>query len=91
MLQTTNNFVYISLCFQILGGEADYRIVIIPGFGSEISMDIVTSDNCSDDSCSYIFSSASITDLYSVAVEVVGCITERINPISMSSCKFTIH
>ena len=66
--------------------ENAYRVVIISGSGSEMSFDIVTLDNCSDDSCSYIFSSDSITDSYSVAVEVVGCITERINCINFSSC-----
>ena len=65
--------------------------MIIPGSGSgsgnEMFFDIVTADNCTDDSCSYIFSSDSITNSYSVAVEVVGCVTERINCTNMSSCK----
>ena len=65
--------------------EATYAVVIIPGSGDEMS--IVTAENCTDDSCSYIFSSDGITDSYSVAVDVVGCITERINCINLSSCK----
>ena len=87
-LQTT----ILCLCFQILNGEAEtaYRIVIIPGSGSgsgnEMFFDIVTADNCTDDSCSYIFSSDSITNSYSVAVEVVGCVTERMDCTNMSSC-----
>ena len=49
--------------------------------------DIVTADNCTDDSCSYTFSSDSITDSYSVAVEVAGCVTERMDCTNMSSRK----
>ena len=65
--------------------------MIIPGSGSgsgnEMFFDIVTADNCTDDSCSYIFSSDSITNSYSVAVEVVGCVTERMDCTNMSSCE----
>ena len=66
--------------------EASYRVVIIPGSGSEI--DIETEDDCSGDTCSYTFSSDDITDSYSVAVEVVACTTERFTCNNISSCEY---
>ena len=51
--------------------------MIIPGSGNETVFDDSLMFNCSGDSCSYTFSSDGITDSYSVAVEVVGCVTNR--------------
>ena len=75
---------------QILNREAAYRVVIIPGSGSENEMifDIETGKYCNGSSCNYTFASDSINDSYSVAVEVVGCISERFNCTNISSCKF---
>ena len=71
--------------------EADYRVVIIPGSGSETVIDIETEDDCSGDTCSYTFSSDDITDSYSVAVEVVACTTERFTCNNISSCESTVY
>ena len=73
--------------FQNLNVEAAYRVVIIPGSGSETVIDIETEDDCSGDTCSYTFSSDDITDSYSVAVEVVACTTERFTCNNISSCE----
>ena len=51
--------------------------MIIPGSGNEIVFNDSSMFNCDGDSCSYTFSSDGITDSYSVAVEVVGCVTDR--------------
>lgn len=42
---------------------------------------------CTDDSCSYHFPNV---DLISVDVEVIGCITEQINSMNLSSCKLHV-
>ena len=69
--------------------EAGYRVVVIAESGVETVIDIVTGDNCAGDTCSYIFSSDSITTSrsYSVNVEVVGCTTETFMAENISSCK----
>ena len=67
--------------------EADYRVMIIPGSGSETVIDIETANYCSGDTCSYTISSDDITDSYSVAVEVVACTTERFTCTNISSCE----
>ena len=56
---------------------------------NEIFIDIVTEDNCTDNSCSYNL--RNIIDLNSVAVEVVGCATERINCVNLTSRKLHIY
>ena len=76
--------------FQNLDVEAGYRVVIIPGSGSETVIDIETEDDCSGDTCSYTFSSDDITDSYSVAVEVVACTTERFTCTDISSCESAV-
>ena len=58
-------------------------------FRNGLFIDIVTEDNCTDDSCSYKFYDA--INLNSVAVEVVGCATERINCVNLTSCKFHVY
>ena len=58
-------------------------------FRNEIFIDIVTDDNCTDNSCSYNF--LNIIDLNSVAVEVVGCATERINCVNLTSRKLHVY
>lgn len=68
--------------------EAHYRIVIRSGSGVEVFIaDIVTEDNCTGDSCSYMFSSDTITTSYSVDVEILSCVTERVHAINTSVCK----
>ena len=51
--------------------------MIIPGSGNEMVFNDSLMFNCVDDTCSYTFLSDGITDSYSVAVEVVGCVTDR--------------
>ena len=80
----------VTLYRQNLDVEAGYRVVIIPGSGSETVIDIETEDDCSGDTCSYTFSSDDITDSYSVAVEVVACTTERFTCTDISSCESTV-
>ena len=72
---------------QVLDMEAGYRVVVMSESGVETVIDIVTGDNCTGDTCSYIFSSDSITASYSVTVEVVGCTTETFTAKNISSCK----
>ena len=52
--------------------------MIIPGSGNEMVFNDPWMFNCTNDSCAYTFSSDGITNSYSVAVEVVGCVTNRI-------------
>ena len=62
--------------------------MIIPESGEGSGYEMVPlMFNCTGDSCSYTFSSVGITDSYSVAVEVVGCITDRTECSNISSCK----
>ena len=61
--------------------------MIIPGSGNEMVLNDSLMFNCTDDSCSYTFSSDGITDSYSVAVEVVGCVTNRTECTNTSRCK----
>ena len=51
--------------------------MIITVSGNEMVFNDPSMFNCTGDSCSYTFSSDGITDSYSVAVEVVGCVTDR--------------
>ena len=65
--------------------------MIISGSGEGSGNEMVFNDplmfNCTGDSCSYTFSSDGITDSYSVAVEVVGCVITRTECTNTSSCK----
>ena len=61
--------------------------MIITGSGNEIVFSNPLMFNCTGDSCSYSFSSDGITDSYSVAVEIVGCVTNR-TECTNSSCKY---
>ena len=61
--------------------------MIIPGSGNEMVFNDHLMFNCTGDSCSYTFSSDGITDSYSVAVEVVGCVITRTECINTSSGK----
>ena len=76
--------------YQVLNEEASYRVVIDPGSGNEIIIDIMTADNCTDSYCHYIFTSDNITESYSVAVEVVGCGTGRISSRNISTCEYSV-
>ena len=76
-----------SMVVQVLNEEAGYRVVVIAESGVETVIDIVTGDNCTGDTCSYIFSSDNITTSYSVNVEVIGCTTETFVAENISSCK----
>ena len=67
---------------QILNKEAAYRVVI-----DDEVVDIMTAQNCSGDMCNYVHHSDSLNSSSSVAVDVVGCVTERIRVKDMSSCK----
>ena len=72
---------------QVLGRETDYRVIINNGTGVETGIDIVGADNCTGDTCSYTFSSDIITTSYSVAVEILGCITETVEADNISICE----
>ena len=78
-----------SMVVQVLNEEAGYRVVVMSESGNETVIDTVTGDNCAGDrdTCSYIFSSDSITASYSVNVEVIGCTTETFMAENIPSCK----
>ena len=67
---------------QILNKEAAYRIVI-----DDKVFDIRTAQYCSGDKCNYVYSSDSLTFSSSVAVDVFGCVIERISVEDESSRK----
>ena len=71
---------------QVLGRETDYRIIINNGTGVETVIDI-SADSCTGDICSYTFSSVIITTSYYVAVEVLGCGTQRVEAVNISTCE----
>jgi hypothetical protein len=71
------------------GTEATYSVVITSESRKEVI--VIETGNCTGDSCSYTFFSGTINDSYFVAVEVVGCTTERINASNMSTCEQCIH
>ena len=54
--------------------ETAYRVVI-----DEQVIEIVTSQYCSGDMCGYVYYSDSLNSSSSVAVDVVGCGTQRIS------------
>ena len=78
-----------SMVVQVLNEEAGYRVVVMSESAMETVIDTVTGDNCAGDrdTCSYIFSSDSITASYSVNVEVIGCTTETFMAENIPSCK----
>ena len=53
-------------------------MVIISESGNRTVIDIITEDYCTEDVCSYIFSSDNITTSYYVEVDVIGCTTDYI-------------
>ena len=59
---------------KVLGRETAYRVVI-----DEQVVEIVTSQDCSGEMCGYIHYSDSLNSCSSVAVYVVGCVTQRIS------------
>ena len=69
---------------QVLGRETDYRVIMNNGAGVETVIDI-SADSCIGDICSYTFSSDIITT--SVAVEVLGCGTQRVEAVNISTCE----
>ena len=56
--------------------------MIIPGSGNETVLKMY---NCVGDLCYHTFLSDNITDSYSVAVKVVGCVITRNNCTNTSS------
>ena len=75
------------ISFQVHNREASYRVVIIAGSTEGTGIDIDTEDYCGDN-CSYTFSLENPVPFLSVAVEVVGCITEKLECINRSRCKY---
>ena len=65
---------------QILGKEAVYRLVI-----DEADVANVTEENCNSEMCSYTYYSNSLTTSSSVAVDIIGCVTERIIPARITA------
>ena len=61
--------------------------MILSESGNEMVFNDSLMFNCTGDFCSYTFSSDGITDSYSVAVEVVGCVTDRTECTNTSSGK----
>ena len=51
----------------------------------------MTAQNCSGDTCNYVHYSDSLTSSSTVAVDIVGCVTDRISVEDMSSCKKYIY
>ena len=64
---------------QVLDSEASYRVVI-----DEQTLTITAADNCTEKMCTFIHN-PSLLEPPSVAVDIVGCTTERIFPMDISS------
>ena len=75
-----------SLCFQIGGTDAVYRVVIDPP--GEVVAD-VGAETCTGEMCRYIYSSNTLTNSSTVSVDVVGCVTERMDATDISTRKIT--
>ena len=75
-----------SLCFQIGGTNAVYRVVIDPP--GEVVAD-VGAETCTGEMCRYIYSSNTLTNSSTVSVDVVGCVTERMDATDISTRKIT--
>ena len=69
---------------QVLGRETDYRVIINNGAGAETVIDIYFYRQLH---CSYTFSSDITTTSYYVAVEVLGCGTQRVEAVNISTCE----
>ena len=65
---------------QVLRKETVYRLVID---GADVAN--VTEENCNNKMCNYVHYSNSLTPSSSVAVDIVGCVTERISPANTTS------
>ena len=61
--------------------------MIISESGNRTVIDIITEDYCTEDVCSYIFSSDNITTSYYVEVDVIGCTTDIYDTDNSTSCK----
>ena len=73
------------LCFQIGGTDAVYKVVIDPP--GEVVAD-VGAETCTGKMCRYIYSSDTLTNSSTtVSVEVVGCVTERMDATDISTRK----
>ena len=73
-----------TLCFQIGGTDAVYRVVIDP---PGVVVADVGAETCTGEMCHYIYSSNTLTNSSTVSVDVVGCVTERMDATNMSTCK----
>ena len=51
----------------------------------------MTSETCTGGTCSYSFVSNGITTLHSVAVDVIGCTSEKIEAHNVSICKRSLR
>ena len=73
---------------QVLGRETSYRVII-----NEQGIDIVISQKCSGETCTYIHYPDSLTLPPSVSVDIVGCTTMNISPIDKTNTprKFIIN
>ena len=76
MLSVITNETYIH---QVLDSEASYRVVI-----DEQPFNITAADNCTGAICTFTHNPGLFVPP-SVAVDIVGCTTERIIPMDISS------
>ena len=65
---------------QVLDRETSYRVII-----NEQGIDIVISQNCTGEMCTYIHYPDSLTLPPSVSVDIVGCTTMKICLIDKST------
>ena len=72
--------------FQIGGTDAVYRVVIDPP--GEVVAD-VGAETCTGEMCRLIYSSNTLTNSSTVSVDVVGCVTERMDATDISTRKIT--
>ena len=80
----TSHIILQTLCFQIGGTDAVYRVVIDPP--GEVVAD-VGAETCTGEMCRYIYSSNTLTISSTVSVDVVGCVTERMDATDISTRK----
>ena len=83
---TASNWSYFSVC-QLPGREAEYRLVIDEEVVANLTVDNCTDETCSDIYDSNFYNSDSSTNSFSVAVDIVGCVTERIPADNVSISK----
>ena len=79
-----SHIIFEILCFQIGGTDAVYRVVIDPP--GEVVAD-VGAETCTGEMCHYIYSSNTLTNSSTVSVDVVGCVTERMDATDISTRK----